>query len=162
MRRSILTVSFIATAGVLGACTGAAEVKPVAPNNASGTPATASGTPAAASSPAVNPSVSPTVDPKAAAAPSAKAVALEGKWTGAEGTHLNVIKKGDKYAVEIKNLDKTETFDGFAKGDTIQFKRADKLETITAATGDETGMKWLAGEKNCVVITKGSEGYCRK
>jgi hypothetical protein len=64
--------------------------------------------------------------------------------------------------VEIKNLDKTETFEGKAKDDTIIFKRNDKLETIKTATAEETGMKWLAGEKNCVVITKGSEGYCRK
>ena len=151
MRRSLLLVLFIAAVGVLGACTSTPEVKPV-PNVAP--------SPAA---PAASPAVSPSVDPKApAAAPSAKVTALEGKWPGVEGTYLNVTKKGDKYSVEIKNLDKAETFEGIAKGDTIEFKRKDKLETIKAATAEETGMKWLAGEKNCVVITKGSEGYCRK
>ena len=155
MRRSILILSFVAAVGVLGACT--PEVKP-GPNSA--TPVSAPASPGA--SPAINPSVTPTVDPKAPAVPSAKLSALEGKWPGVEGTYLNVTKKGDKYSVEIKNLDKTETFDGVAKGDTIEFKRKDKLETIRAATAEETGMKWLAGEKNCVVITKGSEGYCRK
>ena len=151
MRRSLLLVLFVAAVGVLGACTSTPEVKPV-PNVAP--------SPAA---PAASPAVSPSVDPKApAAAPSAKVTALEGKWPGVEGTYLNVTKKGDKYSVEIKNLDKAETFEGIAKGDTIEFKRKDKMETIKAATGEETGMKWLAGEKNCVVITKGSEGYCRK
>ena len=150
MRRSLLLVLFVAAVGVLGACTSTPEVKPV-PNVAP--------SPAA---PAASPAVSPSVDPKApAAAPSAKVTALEGKWPGVEGTYLNVTQKGDKYSVEIKNLDKAETFEGIAKGDTIEFKRKDKMETIKAATGEETGMKWLAGEKNCVVITKGSEGYCR-
>lgn len=148
MRRSIVFVLFVAAIGVLGACTSTPDVKP-APN--------------VAPSPAVSPVVSPSVDPKApAATPSAKVVALEGKWPGVEGTFLNVTKKADKYSIEIKNLDKTETFEGVAKGDTIEFKRKDKLEAIKAATAEETGMKWLAGEKNCVVITKGSEGFCRK
>lgn len=152
MRRSIILVLFIAAIGVLGACTSTPEVTKTVPNTAPAAPA-----------PAASPAVSPSVDPKApAAVPSAKVTALEGKWPGVEGTYLNVTKKGDKYSVEIKNLDKAETFEGVAKGDTIEFKRKDKLETIKAATAEETGMKWLAGEKNCVVITKGSEGYCRK
>ena len=83
-------------------------------------------------------------------------------WTGVEGTSLNVTRNGAEYKVDIKNLDKTESFEGTAAGDSIQFTRKGKLETIKAATAEETGMKWLKGEKNCVVITKGSEGYCRK
>lgn len=154
MRRSIVSVLFVAAIGVLGACTSTTEVTKTVPNTAPAVPA---------ASPVASPAVSPSVDPKApAAAPSAKIVALEGKWSGVEGTYLNVTKKADKYSVEIKNLDKAETFEGVAKGDTIEFKRKDKLETIKAATPEETGMKWLTGEKNCVVITKGSEGYCRK
>lgn len=154
MRRSLIAVLFVAAVGVLGACT--PEVTKPAPNVAP-SPASPAGSPAA------SPSVLPTIDPKAPVAPpSAKVIALEGKWPGVEGAFLNVTRKADKYFIEIKNLDKTETFEGAAKGDTIEFKRKDKLETIKAATAEETGMKWLAGEKNCVVITKGSEGYCRK
>ena len=153
MRRLVLFVLFVAAVGVLGACTSTPEVKPV-PNVAP--------SPAASATPAASPAVSPVVDPKAPAAPSAKLTALEGKWPGVEGAYLNVTKKGDKYSIEIKNLDKAETFDGAAKGDTIEFMRKGKTETIKAATAEETGMKWLAGQKNCVVITKGSEGYCRK
>ncbi len=153
MRRLVLFVLFVAAVGVLGACTSTPEVKPV-PNVAP--------SPAASATPAASPAVSPVVDPKAPAAPSAKLTALEGKWPGVEGAYLNVTKKGDKYSIEIKNLDKAETFDGSAKGDAIEFMRKGKTETIKAATAEETGMKWLAGQKNCVVITKGSEGYCRK
>ena len=157
MRRSILTVLFAATAGVLAACQPTEPVKPaVAPNSSPSVNASPS-------TPAASPSVSPSVDPKApASAPSAKVTALEGTWPGVEGTSLTVAKSGEKYKVDIKNLDKTETFEGTAVGDTIQFTRKGKLETIKAATGEETGMKVLQAEKNCVVITKGSEGYCKK
>lgn len=93
----------------------------------------------------------------------AKADTLTGKWTGVEGTYLDVTKKEDgKFSVEIKDLDKAETFDGTAKGDVIEFSRKGRTETVKHATGEETGMKYLLNEKNCVVITKGSEGYCRK
>ena len=157
MRRSILTVLFAATAGVLAACTPTEPVKPAAVPNSSPSAV------ASPSVPAASPAVSPSVDPKApATGPSAKATALEGMWTGVEGTSLNVTKNGAEYKVDIKNLDKTESFEGTAAGDSIQFTRNGKLETIKAATAEETGMKWLKGEKNCVVITKGSEGYCRK
>ena len=141
----------------MAACQPTEPVKPtVAPNSS---PAVN----ASPSTPAASPSVSPTVDPKApATAPSAKAAALEGTWRGVEGTSLTVTRNGDKYKVDIKNLDKAETFEGTAVGDTIQFTRKGKLETIKAATGEETGMKGFQAEKTCVVITKGSEGYCRK
>lgn len=159
MRRSLIAVLFVAAVGVLGACTSTPEVTKT-PNVA---PSPAAPVASPAGSPGTSPSVLPTIDPKApAAVPSAKVTALEGRWPGVEGAYLNVTKKGDKYSIEIKNLDKPETFEGVAKGDTIEFKRKDKVETIKAATAEETGMKWLAGEKNCVLITKGSEGYCRK
>jgi hypothetical protein len=151
MRRSIISVLFVAAVGVLGACTTTPEVKPV-PNVA----------PSPAASPVASPSALPTIDPKAPAVPSAKLPALEGVWPGVDGSSLNIIRKSDKYAIEIKASGKTDTFEGVVKGDTIEFKRKDKMETIKAATAEETGMKWLAGEKTCVVITKGSEGYCRK
>lgn len=152
MRKTIFLTFFVAAVGVLGACTTTPEVKPVT---------TPVATPSV--SPAASPAVSPSVDPKAPADTTKdNAAALEGRWAGVEGTYLNVAKKGEKYSVEIKNLDKAETFEGTAKSNTIEFTRKGKTETIKTATGDETGMKWLAGEKNCVVITKGSEGYCKK
>ena len=152
MRKTILLTFFVAAVGVLGACTNTPEVKtPVTVPVAS--PST---------SPVASPAVSPSVDPKAPADTKDKAAAFEGRWSGVEGTYLNVAKKGEKYSIEIKNLDKATTFEGTAKGDAMEFTRNGKTETIKTATGDETGMKWLAGEKNCVVITKGSEGYCKK
>lgn len=156
MRRHLLTVLFAASIGTLAACQPNEPAKPAA-----GTSPAASASPspaAAAASPA-----SPAPDAKSAGPPSAKLSALEGQWQGPEGTSLAIARDGEKYKVTIKNLDgKTESFEGAAKDDTIQFKRGDKLETIKAATGEETGMKYLLNEKNCVVVNKGSEGYCKK
>lgn len=156
MRRSLILAFFVAAVGVLGACTSTPEVTKPVPNTAPSPAASPAGSPGA------SPSALPTIDPKAPAVPSAKLPALEGVWPGVDGSSLNITRKGDKYAVEIKASGKTDTFEGVVKGDTIEFKRKDKLETIKSATAEETGMKWIAGEKNCVVITKGSEGYCRK
>lgn len=160
MRRSVLTVFFAAIAGFAAACQPTEPTKPA--SNATPSPSVPAATSPA--SPAAVPAASPgaTVDPKAPAA-STKITALEGTWPGLDGASLTVTKNGEKYKVDIAGKDKkVESFEGTAKGDTIEFKRKDKVETIKAATAEETGMKWLQGEKNCVVITKGSEGYCKK
>ncbi len=85
-----------------------------------------------------------------------------GRWAGVEGTYLDLSKTGDKYVVKIADLDGPKTYAGVAAGERIEFMRNGKMESIRAATGKETGMKWLLREKNCLVVTVGSEGYCRK
>jgi len=138
-----MLASFLVSAvAILGACT-QPEVKP--------------GT----NVPSASPAASPTGSPAAGNTTVGKADSLVGTWPGVEGTSLKVEKKGDKYEIEIKNLDGSKKFEGTAKGDVIEFTRNGKTETIKTATAEETGMKWLKGEKNCVVITKGSEGFCR-
>lgn len=121
--------------------------------------------PAASPSPAISPADDKKEDEKKDGekkAEAGKADQLVGKWQGPEGTYLNVSKKDDKYSVEIANLDGPRTFEGAAKGDVIEFTRDGKTETIKAATGEETGMKGFEKETNCVVVTKGSEGFCKK
>ena len=132
------------------ACTTAPEVKPPA-----------SPSPAASTVPAASPSASPSGSPSANAG-STKVDALVGRWPGVEGSYLNVSKKADKYSIEIANLDGPKTYEGTAKGDVIEFTRNGKTETIKAASGAETGMKGFEKETNCVVVTKGSEGFCKK
>lgn len=150
MRRSIVLASVIVSAiAALAACEPAVTVKP-------GTNVPAA-SPITAPSQAASPDVSPGADNKTVG----KADTLVGTWPGVEGTYLKVDKKGEKYEIEIKNLDGSKKYEGTAKGDVIEFSRNGKTETIKAATAEETGMKWLKGEKNCVVITKGSEGYCK-
>ena len=150
MRRSLLLASLVVSAVVaLGACQPAEPVKPATPVN--------SATPITSPSQTASPISSPAADNKTLG----RADTLVGTWPGVEGTSLKVEKKGEKYEIEIKNLDGSKKYEGTAKGDVIEFSRNGKTETIKAATAEETGMKWLKGEKNCVVITKGSEGYCK-
>jgi hypothetical protein len=146
LRRSVLLSVLATTAIGIAACTN--DVKPPA-----------SPTPAVTASPAASPASSPSASP---AANAAKVDALVGRWPGVEGAYLNISKKGDKYSIEIANLDGPKTFEGTAKGDMIEFTRNGKTETIKAATGAETGMKGFEKETNCVVVTKGSEGFCKK
>lgn len=151
MRRSILLTIISVATFVFAACT--PETKPINVIPA----ATPAASPVA--SPVASPSASPTGSP---AATTGMADTLTGRWQGSEGTFLNVTKKGDKFEIEIKNLDPaSKKYEGTAKGDLIEFTRDGKPATIKSATGDETGMKPLTGKKNCVVITKGSEGYCK-
>ena len=154
LRRPYLLAATALAAFVLGACGGAGET-PKAPN--------ATSTPAATSSPALSPEVA---NPGEAAVQK-----LLGKWDGPEGTYLSVTEKMGadgkqqlprKFEVEIKDLDKAEKFEGTAKNGVIEFTRKGKAETVKAATGAETGMKYLEKETNCVVVTKGSEGFCKK
>ena len=151
LRRSIL-LTVLAVGGIaIAACT---NTTPDPKPPASPAPATSP-----ANSPAASPATSPTGSPAGTAS---KLDGLVGRWNGAEGTYLNIAKKGDKYSIEIANLDGPKTFEGTAKGDIIEFIRNGKTETIKPATGSETGMKGFEKETNCVVVTKGSEGFCKK
>ena len=149
VRRSFLLSVFVTAAVSVAACTNTPEVKP---------PASPSPVPAATTSPASSPAASPSGSPAA----TSKVDSLVGKWSGPEGTSVNVAKKGDKYSIEITGPGGMKAFEGSAKGDAIEFTRNGKTETIKAATGAETGMKDLEKETNCVVINKGSEGFCKK
>ena len=83
-----------------------------------------------------------------------------GRWSGPEGTYLEIERAGGGYDVTIKDLDAARTFIGHEVYDRIEFRRDGVTESIAATNGDETGMKWLAGKKNCLTIKLG-EGYCR-
>ena len=154
MRRSFLLGSLAAAVLAAGACEPKTEVnnQPIAQPS-----------PAASASPAISPEVA---NPDEAALQK-----MLGKWDGPEGTYINIAdKKGAdekqqnprKFEIAIKNLDKEEKFEGTAKGRDIEFTRKGKTENVRTATGAETGMKGFESEANCLVVTKGSEGFCRK
>lgn len=86
-----------------------------------------------------------------------------GKWIGVEGLVLDIQPSGEKghYVLSVTLLDGTKSYDGVADGDVIRFTRDGRPESIRAATGDETGLKWLAGKQNCLMIKQG-EGFCRE
>ena len=85
-----------------------------------------------------------------------------GKWIGVEGLVLDIQPAGERgrYVLSVTLLDGTKSYDGTADGDAIRFTRDGRPESIRAATGDQTGLKWLAGKQNCLMIQQG-EGFCR-
>ncbi len=88
--------------------------------------------------------------------------AWTGKWTGPEGLYVNITPETDgKIGLEMhSDLDTKGIYEGVATADGISFKRGDETLTLKKSTGDETGLKYLAGKKNCLMVKNG-EGYCR-
>ena len=154
MRRPVLLTAAAMALFAVGACETKTEVK----NTAATSP-----NPAATASPAISPEVA---NPSEAALQQ-----MLGRWNGPEGTYIDIAdKKGPdgkqlnprKFEIEIKNLDKAQKYEGTAKGRDIEFTRNGKTETVKTATGTETGMKGFEKETTCLVVTKGSEGFCKK
>ena len=83
-----------------------------------------------------------------------------GKWTGPEGTFLEISKTAQGYQVTIQKLDGPRTFPAEPTTEGLQFARDGKTETVHVGNGEDTGMKWLLEKKRCLVIKTG-EGYCR-
>jgi len=85
-----------------------------------------------------------------------------GKWTGPEGLYVTVTPESDgSYALEMQSdLDTKARYIGQEIEGGIAFKRGDAELLLHAATGDETGLKYLAGKQNCLMVEVG-EGYCR-
>ncbi len=83
-----------------------------------------------------------------------------GKWTGPEGTSLVIKPKSGGYDVVITNLDGPRTFTGELQPDGLHVTRDGTLLVIHPGSGDDTGMKWLAGKTDCLVVAA-NEGYCR-
>lgn len=83
-----------------------------------------------------------------------------GEWRGPEGTLLTLAGGQGGYRVTVRDLDGPRSFDGSAVADGIAFERDGVIETIRATDGPGTGMKWLAGKRDCLVVRPG-EGFCR-
>lgn len=85
-----------------------------------------------------------------------------GKWTGVEGMYVTIATAAPgKYKLEMQSdLDTKGTYDGEDSEHGIKFKRGTEELSLRASSGDETGLKYLAGKKECLVVKSG-EGYCR-
>ncbi|WP_133478966.1 hypothetical protein [Cognatilysobacter segetis] len=85
-----------------------------------------------------------------------------GRWTGVEGLYLVVAKKpGGGVTLEMQwDLDHKGTFDGSVTAEGLRFMRDGVAETAVRTNGDATGLKYLAGKKDCLTVKPG-EGYCR-
>ncbi|MCC2977490.1 hypothetical protein LK533_12490 [Sphingomonas sp. PL-96] len=115
--------------------------------------------------PTPTPTPTPSVTPTPAATSAATADAWIGRWRGVEGLFLDIAADPERgprhYTVAMQyTLDDKGSFDGVAEGDTIRFTRPDGAHTLRATDGDATGLKWLAGKKDCLTVSLG-EGYCR-
>lgn len=92
----------------------------------------------------------------------ADTAAWVGKWTGPEGMYVDIKQTAEgKFSLEMQSgLDTKGTYEGSAEPDGITFKRGTETLTLKKSDGDATGMKWLAGKKDCLMVKTG-EGYCR-
>lgn len=85
-----------------------------------------------------------------------------GKWIGPEGMYAIITPgAGGKVSLEMQSdLDTKGTYEGTATADGISFKRGEDTLLLKKATGEETGLKYLAEKKDCLMVKTG-EGYCR-
>jgi len=114
-------------------------------------------------SPAAAVAVIPPPPPIVVAEPAKPLASVDGwvgKWTGPEGTYMEIEGGAGRYAVIIRNLDSTIKYPATVELDTLRFDRGGVMETVRATDGATTGMKWLSEKKNCLTVKTG-EGYCR-
>lgn len=98
----------------------------------------------------------------AACLPQNTVVDMTGRWLGPEGTYMVIKENGRGTSdISIRNLDGERVFNATPdKNGILTFTRDGETETIRPGTGVDTGMKWLSGKRDCVVVKPG-EGYCR-
>lgn len=89
-----------------------------------------------------------------------------GRWIGVEGLNLTVSKgkSAGLYSLKMQygtDEDMSGTFEGVGTAEGIAFVRPDGNQVLRASTGDDTGLKYLAGKTDCLKVKDG-EGYCRR
>jgi hypothetical protein len=90
-------------------------------------------------------------------------VEFAGTWTGPEGLSF-VIEPAAGGGFRVRNqdtLDEKSVFDARQEGATLRFVRRGQALTARPGTGAETGFKWLANKRDCLIVQAGVEGYCR-
>ena len=105
------------------------------------------------------PSAQPPAPASAASATHAASGWL-GRWQGPEGTWLEVSGGPGTYSLTVRNLDGPRGFEAKEGTETLVFTRDGKIETLRRGDGVQTGMKWLAEKRDCLIV-KAGEGYCR-
>ena len=85
-----------------------------------------------------------------------------GRWTGVEGTYLDVsARPGGGVVMEMQwDLDNKGDYEGTVRSDGLHFLRGGVDHVARRTDGDATGLKYLAGKKDCLTVKPG-EGYCR-
>lgn len=117
--------------------------------------------PPGATGPAVPPPPAATAPTQAAEADPADWL---GRWNGPEGTFLALAPGTgpDEMRMTLKDsLDGQDAYTAIVSGDRLRFTRNDVIETVRHGSGPETGFKWLADKRDCLIVVPGREGYCR-
>lgn len=89
----------------------------------------------------------------------------KGLWIGVEGLFVDIALAGPgAYTLEMMGetdaaKDNIRIPGRDAKGG-ISFERDGKTMLLRAATGEQTGLKWLEDKKNCLMVEE-FEGFCR-
>lgn len=85
-----------------------------------------------------------------------------GHWTGVEGMALVVASRpGGGVTMDMQwDLDHRGRFDGSVTAEGLRFMRNGVAESAVHTDGDATGLKHLAGKRDCLTVRPG-EGYCR-
>ena len=117
-----------------------------------------------ASAPAVAPA--PAAVPEAAPPPAASAAhrfqSWAGRWIGPEGLFVEITPTtAEHYRLEMQSdLDTRGTYEGRDDEHGIRFTRNGEALMLYRASGDDTGLKYLAGKRQCLMVKPG-EGFCR-
>lgn len=93
--------------------------------------------------------------------------AFMGTWIGVEGLYLTVdpnpVRGPDSYRLTMQygtDAADTATVIATLEDKALRFQRDGRDLALRRGTGDETGLKWLADKRDCLVVEPG-EGYCR-
>jgi glucose/arabinose dehydrogenase len=115
-----------------------------------------------APSPTATPTPTPTPTPSASATATLGANHYLGRWVGVEGMVLNVTEPAQgEVRLEMQyDLDNKGSYTGTITPEGIRFQRGPETLVLRPSDGDATGLKWLAGKKDCLTVKSG-EGYCR-
>jgi hypothetical protein len=129
-------------------------------------------TSAGATEPAADNIVAATTEtppPAPTSAPSADATTetartYSGRWIGVEGMYLDVTPTGATTAtLKMRwglDADMEGRFPATVTRDGLRFTRDGETLLLRPSDGDATGLKWLAGKKDCLTVAT-DEGYCR-
>jgi hypothetical protein len=102
--------------------------------------------------------------PDAGVAPTgASADVYIGRWTGVEGMYLDVeaFDRPDRYRLSMQyDLENRQVALARFDGKALVFERNGARESLRPTDGVGTGLKHLAGKKDCLTVRAG-EGYCR-
>ena len=161
-----LTVSLAACNGAppsiaANSMTSAGATEPAAENIAAATAETP--TPSPTPSPTSAPTSAPTSTPSADAT-TETARTYSGRWIGVEGMYLDVTPTGPTTAsLKMRwglDADMEGRFPATVTRDGLRFTRDGETLLLRPSDGDATGLKWLAGKKDCLTVAT-DEGYCR-